>query len=81
MEDVQWKTNAIADKLRQVCLENQIPFLDLTSRLREVAEQTSHPLYYAGRDTHPAPAGYRLIAEEVARFLGAQGMNSFIGRR
>jgi lysophospholipase L1-like esterase len=81
MEDVQWKTNAIADKLRQVCLENQIPFLDLTSRLREAAEQTSHPLYYAGRDTHPAPAGYRLIAEEVARFLGAQGMNSFIGRR
>jgi len=68
-EAVRWKTNAIAEKLRQVCLENRIPFLNLTPRLVEVAKQTSRPLYYAGRDTHPAPAGYRLIAEEVARFL------------
>ena len=80
-EDVRWKTNAIEEKLRQVCLEKQIPFLNLTPRLREVAEQTSRPLYYEGRDTHPTPAGYQLIGEEVAHFLLAQGVNWSKGQR
>jgi lysophospholipase L1-like esterase len=70
-EDVRWKTSAISKELQQVCLENRIPFLNLTHRLREVAERTSRPLYYEGRDTHPTPAGYQLIGEEVAHFLKA----------
>ena len=72
-EDVRWKTGAIAELLRQVCSENQIPFLDLTPRLRDLSGKLSQPLYYEDRDTHPAPTGYRAIAEEVADFLLARG--------
>ena len=62
-------------------LENRISFLNLTPRLREVAEQTSSPLYYEDGGRAPTPAGYRLIAEEVAHFLVARGVNWFKGLR
>jgi lysophospholipase L1-like esterase len=68
-EEVRWKTDAISQSLRRLCLQKRIPFLDLTSSLQETAEHASSPIYYEGRDTHPTPAGYRFIAEEVARFL------------
>jgi lysophospholipase L1-like esterase len=71
-EGVRWKTSVISELLRRVCTEHQIPFLDLTSRLREFASVAPQPLYYEDRDTHPAPAGYQAIAEEVANFLRAQ---------
>ena len=33
------------------------------------------PLFYDGKfETHPTPAGYRVIAEGVADFLVAQGV-------
>jgi len=68
-EDVRWKTGAIAELLRRVCSENQIPFKDLTPRLRDLSRKAVQPLYYEDRDTHPAPIGYRAIAEEVADLL------------
>jgi lysophospholipase L1-like esterase len=72
-EDVRWKADAIAELLRKVCSENQIPFKDLTPRMRELSQISSLPLYYEERDTHPAPTGYRAIAEEVANLLLTQG--------
>lgn len=72
-EDVRWKTGAIAELLRRVCSENQIPFKDLTPRLRDLSRKALQPLYYEDRDTHPAPTGYHAIAEEVADFLLARG--------
>lgn len=71
--DVRWKTDAIAESLRRVCSENQIPFKDLTPRMRDLSRKALQPLYYEDRDTHPAPAGYRVIAEEVADFLLSRG--------
>jgi lysophospholipase L1-like esterase len=72
-KDVRWKTSAIAELLQRVCSENQIPFKDLTPRLRDLSGKSLQPLYYEDRDTHPAPTGYRAIAEEVADLLLARG--------
>jgi lysophospholipase L1-like esterase len=72
-KDVRWKTGAIAELLQRVCSENQIPFKDLTPHLRELSRKAQQPLYYEDRDTHPAPTGYRAIAEEVADLLLARG--------
>lgn len=77
-EGVQWKTRAIEELLQQVCSENQIPFLNLTPRMQELSQKSTQPLYYEDRDTHPAPTGYRTIAEEVATFLLAQNDGSFL---
>jgi len=72
-KEVRWKTGAIVELLQRVCSENQIPFKDLTPRLRELSRKAPQPLYYEERDTHPAPTGYRAIAEEVAELLLARG--------
>ena len=72
-KDVRWKTRAIAELLQRVCSENHIPFKDLTPRLRDLSRKAPQPLYYEDRDTHPAPTGYRAIAEEVADLLLARG--------
>jgi lysophospholipase L1-like esterase len=46
-----------------------VPFRDLTPALSARARSAPSPLYHAGSETHPTPAGYRAIAEEVAVFL------------
>ena len=43
----------------------------LTPALSARAGIVRGPLYHEGSETHPTPAGYRAIAEEVAAFLRA----------
>ena len=68
-DELRWKTAAIAEAADRTCREMAVPFRDLTPALVERARATPTPLYHDGIETHPTPAGYRAIAEEVAAFL------------
>jgi lysophospholipase L1-like esterase len=65
-DDIRWKSQAMTETLSSSCARDQIPFLDLSSQLKERSAET---LYYDGLDTHPTPKGYDAIAEIVASFL------------
>jgi len=68
-DQIQWKSEAIAEVLSEVCSQEGIPFADLTAQIREQARQLPKALYYDGFDNHPTPEGYRIIAEAIAKFL------------
>jgi lysophospholipase L1-like esterase len=68
-DELRWKSRAIAEAGEEVCREMGVPFRDLTPALVERARASSSPLYHAGSETHPTPAGYRAIAEEVAALM------------
>jgi lysophospholipase L1-like esterase len=69
-EEVRWKSVAMVERLQDMTSKQNIPFVDLTSSIRERSSRVREPLYYNGRlDTHPDPLGYRIIAELVAQFL------------
>lgn len=63
---VQAKSRDIVGALSETALQEGIPFADLTPYVRDRAGQLEPQLYYDGRDTHPNPLGYRVIAEGVA---------------
>jgi lysophospholipase L1-like esterase len=64
----------VTDALWKLSLAEGIPFTELTSVFIEKAKG-QHPLYYDGKfETHPTPAGYRVIAEAVAQFLVERGV-------
>lgn len=68
-DELRWKTAAIAEAAERTCREMAAPFRDLTPALAGRAGSAGAPLYHEGVETHPTPAGYRAIAEEVATFL------------
>lgn len=68
------KYETIANTLRELCSEHQIPFSDLTPALREEARKNQRRLYYSDPDFHPTPEGYRVIAETAAALLANSGL-------
>ena len=68
-DELRWKTAAIADAAERTCREVGVPFRDLTPALVDRSRSAASPLYHESAETHPTPAGYRAIAEEVATFL------------
>lgn len=64
----------VVKALRDLSLAEGIPFTELSPVFMEKAKG-EQPLFYDGKfETHPTPAGYRVIAEGVADFLVAQGV-------
>jgi lysophospholipase L1-like esterase len=69
-DELRWKTREIGDAAAAACAARGIAFRDVTAAL--VRRAAAAPaLYHAGAETHPTPAGYRAIAEEVAGLLGS----------
>jgi len=68
-DELRWKTSAVEAAAAETCRAMGVPFRDLTPALVERARAAPAPLYHEGTETHPTPAGYRAIAEEVAAFL------------
>jgi lysophospholipase L1-like esterase len=66
-EELRWKSRAIAAAAARACAAREVPFRDVTDALAVRARSAA--LYHAGAETHPTPAGYRAIAEEVAVLL------------
>lgn len=65
----------VVNVLHDITAKAKVPFADLAPRLRPAATQSPQLLYYDGRfETHPTPAGYWVIADEVARFLRQAGI-------
>jgi lysophospholipase L1-like esterase len=54
-------------RVRDVCMRHAIPFIDTSAALQQHADDA--PLFYSGLDKHPTPAGYKVIAGEIAHFL------------
>jgi lysophospholipase L1-like esterase len=72
-DELRWKTSAVAEAAAATCREIGAPFRDLTPALVGRARAAPAPLYHEGIETHPTPAGYRAIAEEVATVLVDSG--------
>jgi lysophospholipase L1-like esterase len=68
-DELRWKSREIAQAAAEICGARDVPFLDLTPALARRAASAPSPLYHEGAETHPTPAGYRAIAEEVAGLL------------
>jgi len=68
-DELRWKTSAVAQAAAAACGEMAVPFRDLTPALVDRSRSAAAPLYQEGVETHPTPAGYRAIAEEVAAFV------------
>jgi lysophospholipase L1-like esterase len=68
-DELRWKSKAIGEAANQACREMGVPFRDLTPAVSARSRAAPGPLYHEGSETHPTPAGYRAIAEEVAAFL------------
>jgi lysophospholipase L1-like esterase len=63
-DELRWKSREIAAAAARACAARGVPFRDVTDALAGRARSAA--LYHAGAETHPTPAGYRAIAEEVA---------------
>lgn len=64
----------VVKALQDVSMSEGIPFTELSPLFLEKAKG-EQPLYYDGKfETHPTPAGYRVIAEGVAEFLIERGI-------
>ncbi len=63
---VQW--------IRNVCEDNDVPFVDMLTPYRELARQADAPdLFLRGDRYHPTAEGYTIVAEELLEVLRAQG--------
>ncbi len=67
----------IVSSLSALCKEKNIPFVDLTPKMKE---NGAGNLYYDGLDTHPTPAGYKLMADILSDFLINQKLPPLEGR-
>jgi lysophospholipase L1-like esterase len=64
----------VVKALHDLSMAEGIPFTELSSIFIEKAKG-EQPLYYDGKfETHPTPAGYRVIADAVAEFLVKRGV-------
>ena len=81
-EQIRREYAAVVTTLRAATTQARVPFADLGPELRSTAAHSSQPLFYDGRfETHPTPAGYRAIAQEVAEFLREAGVIPLSGGR
>jgi lysophospholipase L1-like esterase len=71
-EELRWKSKAIAEAAAAELLPRGVPFLDVTPAMARRAH-AAPSLYHEGGETHPTPAGYRAVAEEVADWLESSG--------
>jgi lysophospholipase L1-like esterase len=60
-EDLQGKRDYHNDRLRAYCVEQQVPLVEIASKLRDE---------HFGDELHPNDEGAQIIAEEVFRVLG-----------
>lgn len=60
------------ERLSQETSLERIPFLDLTPTIAAKMRAEPNSVYFE-RDDHMRPEGYRLVGEEVARFLAGSG--------
>jgi lysophospholipase L1-like esterase len=74
-EELRWKSRAIVEAAAGTAAAIGAPFLDLAPALTRRAA-AGPPLYHSGAETHPTPAGYAAIAEEVAEWLEQTGLLS-----
>jgi lysophospholipase L1-like esterase len=59
----------VVNALHGLSTAEGIPFTELSPMFRQKSKE-GQPLYYDGKfETHPTPAGYRVIADAVAAFL------------
>jgi hypothetical protein len=64
----------VVKAVHDLSMAEGIPFTELSSIFIEQANE-EQPLYYDGKfETHPTPAGYRVIANAVAEFLVERGV-------
>jgi len=68
-DELRWKSREIAEAASDVCRRRGLRFRDVTAALAPRAASAPSALYHQGAETHPTPAGYRAIAEEVAGLL------------
>jgi lysophospholipase L1-like esterase len=68
-DELRWKSAAISETAADELRRRGVPFLDVTPALERRGRTAT--LYHQGGETHPTPAGYRAIAEEVASWLEA----------
>lgn len=74
--ELRWKSQAIVEATAAELQPLGVPFLDTTPALARRA-LGAPPLYHHGEETHPTPAGYRAIAEEVAAWIaGTDALNA-----
>ena len=72
-DELRWKSEAVADAAATVSASHGVPFLDVTPALAAARARRRPGSTTQGAETHPTPAGYRAIAEEVAAWLDASG--------
>jgi hypothetical protein len=63
----QWQLNDLRERVMSWCVDHQIPMLDLTTSLKELAEDNG--LVYFSDDSHWNARGQEVAAEHVARFV------------
>jgi lysophospholipase L1-like esterase len=68
-DELRWKSREIAEAAADVCRRRGLRFRDTTAALARRAAAAPAPLHHEGAETHPTPAGYRAIAEEIADLL------------
>ena len=74
-EEIEQDYAAVVVALRDLAVKEGLLFAEVAPTLRKTATHSQQALYYDGRfETHPTPAGYRVIAKEVAAFLLESGI-------
>jgi len=71
-DEAGWDRGRVAQRLKEIGAQAGIPFLDLTGALRRANEGGGERPYFT-YDGHWSPAGHRVAAQEVQRFLAGQG--------
>jgi hypothetical protein len=71
-DEAGWDRGRVAQRLKEIGAQAGIPVLDLTGALRRANEGGGERSYFT-YDGHWSPAGHRVAAEEVQRFLAGHG--------
>jgi lysophospholipase L1-like esterase len=73
-QSVRSQSEQIVAALSDFSKERGVPLFNPLDALKAQAANRPDELYYKGRDSHPRPEGYRIFAEELARFLEQRGL-------
>lgn len=74
MQSLRWDLDAPNRRLNQFLTRQNIAHLDLLPIFREAAAQPNAPPLHFRHDQHWTPAGHRLAAEAIHRFLLDEGL-------